>query len=369
MKNVTTVVALAAAATAASAIDLTHLKTVDISSFSASSTAANWIGSNPSAIAWNGTDLFVGGYNASGATATTALNKVSNLGNAHSLGSSSFGSLTTVNSRGITGLAIKGDSLGAAFDNGTPNVNALRMFSASGATQTWATGGPTPDASRRGMGGTAFDPGFNGAGTNVGISFLFSGSGRRHLLAEGNGAYINGQNAGAIVNFNPAQTTWRDHAYNPVTGDLFTRESNRVGKAIRSGDNSFTTVSGGQSAVIYSTTVNSNIDNQNIAFINSGTQGNFVIINDRSATGAGQAFTSVIRILDLNGNVQTINFTNAFNPAAGNGAYDFSFNAATNTLAVSDFANRRVYLFGIPTPGVLGVLGAFGAVAGRRRRN
>jgi hypothetical protein len=64
---------------------------------------------------------------------------------------------------------------------------------------------------------------------------------RRHLLAESNGAYINGQNAGAIVNFNPSQTTWRDHAYNPVTGDLFTRESNRVGKAIRNGDNSFTT--------------------------------------------------------------------------------------------------------------------------------
>lgn len=372
MKTVSlSIVALAGIAASASAIDLTHLKTIDISSFSASSTAANYIGSNPSAIAWDGTDLYVGGYNSAGATAPTAINKISAALNVHSLGANAFGSFNTANSRGISSLAVKNGKLGASLDNGAGNANSARLFDVAGApSQLWSVGAPTSgtgDSSRRGM-AMDFDPGFNGGGTNQGVAYLAVGSGRRHLLDAATGLYINGQNAGAIINFNPASTTWRDMAFDPTTGDLYTRESNRVGKAVRSGDNSFTTVSGGQSVAIVTGPVASAVDNQNLAFINSPTQGNFLMYNDRSTAAAGQAFSSVVKAVDLNGAALALNFIGGFSAVNGNGAYDFSFNAASNTLAISDFANRKVYFFGVPTPGSLGVLGLAGLVATRRRR-
>ncbi|MCX5689264.1 MAG: hypothetical protein NTV94_05650 [Planctomycetota bacterium] len=372
MKTVSiSIVALAGIAASASAIDLTHLKTIDVSAFSASSTAANYIGSNPSAIAWDGTDLYVGGYNSAGAVAPTAINKVSSALSSDSLGATSFGSFGTANSRGIAGLAIKNGQLAAGLDNGGGNANSVRAFSVTGTpTQQWSIGAPTSgtgDSTRRGM-ALDFDPGFNAGGTNQGIAYLSTGSGRRHLLNSASGLYINGQNAGAIINFNPASTTWRDMAFNPSTGDLYTRESNRVGKAVRNGDNSFTTVSGGQSVAIVTGTVAAGVDNQNLAFINSPTQGNFLMYNDRSVVTPGQAFSNVVKAVDLNGAALTLNFLNAFSALDGNGAYDFSFNAASNTLAVSDFANRKVYLFGVPTPGSLGALGLAGLVATRRRR-
>jgi len=368
MKTTIIFVALAGLTAAASGIDLTHLKTVDISAFNTSAAAPNWIGSNPSAIAWNGTDLFVGGYNSSGTPALTAMNRVSNLGNAHSLGATSFGGISTPNSRGMTGLAVRGNSLAAGLDTGAGSGDSARLFDATSNALTWRVGTAGADSTRRASGGVAFDPGFNGAGPNQGVTYLAPGSGRRHLLNETTGAYVNGQNAGAIINFSPAQTTWRDHAFDPATGDLYTRESNRVGKAVRNGDNSYSTVSGGQSVVLYSTTVASGVDNQNLAFVNSPNQGTFLIFNDRSAGSSGQTFGGVIKITDLSGAVQALNFLNAFTPATGNGAYDFSYNAATNTLAVSDFANRVVYLFGVPTPGAAGVLALGGLLATRRRR-
>jgi hypothetical protein len=372
MKTVSlSIVALAGITASASAIDLTHLKTIDVSSFSASSTAANYIGSNPSAIAWDGTDLYVGGYNSAGAVAPTAINKISSALNVHSLGTNSFGSFGTANSRGISSLAVKNGRLGASLDNGAGNANSARLFSVTGSpTQLWSVGAPTSgtgDSTRRGM-ALDFDPGFNGAGTNQGVAYLGLNSGRRHLLDAATGLYINGQNAGAIINFNPASTTWRDMAFNPATGDLYTRESNRVGKAIRNGDNSFTTVSGGQSVAIVTGTVAAAVDNQNLAFVNSPTQGSFLMYNDRSTAAGGQTFNNVVKAVDLNGAAQVLNFIGGFSALDGNGAYDFSFHAASNTLAISDFANRKVYFFGVPTPGSLGVLGLAGLVATRRRR-
>ena len=57
-----------------------------------------------------------------------------------------------------------------------------------------------------------------------------------------------------------------------------------------------------------------------------------------------------------------------FAAPTGNGAYDFSFDAATQTLAISDFANRQVHIFAVPAPGAAVLLGLAGLAAARRRR-
>ena len=223
-------------------VSLSLLADVDISNFSALATDPNYIGSNPSALAWDGSTAWIGGYNASGVVGTTAINTVSNVLTTPTLGTTAFGILaTTNNTRGITGLALQGTNLGVGLDNGGGSGDSVRLFNTTTSTQTWRIGDATAgnDSTRRGN-GVAFDPGFNGAGTNQGLAYLSIGSGRRHLLNTASGVYINGQNAGGIINFAPTSTTWRDLAFDPVTGDMYTRESNRIGKAIRNGDNTFT---------------------------------------------------------------------------------------------------------------------------------
>lgn len=347
-----------AAASQAATINLSLIKTIDTTS-TATAGNAQYVGTNVSGIAWNGTDLWVGGYNGGAANLNTGIAKYDGTSNTWG---ASFGNLATANSRGITGLALKGNTLAAGWDNGAGSVNSARAFNATTGAQSWATGGGTPDATRRGMGGVAFDPGFNGAGTNIGVSYLAPGSGRRHLLDANTGNYINGQNAGGVINFATSSTTWRAHAFDPVTGDLYTRESNRVGKAVRTGDNSFAT-----QTVIVANTTSSTVDNENLAFANSTAYGNFLIFNDRSVASPGQLASAVIKASDLSGNLHTLNF-GAFSFLSGNGAYSFSFDAASQTLAISDFANRAVYIFAVPTPGTAALLGLGGLIVARRRR-
>lgn len=352
--KITAILGLAALAGAANAdVQLYNFATVDISGLTG-------IGNNPSAIAWNGSDLYVGGYNNSGGTANTGIARVQ-WALSGSPSTSTFGVFSTNNARGITGLAWKNGKLAAALDNGAGSGDSVRVFDAAG-NLSWRIGTSAPDTSRRGN-GVAFDPGFNGAGTNQGVAYLSIGSGRRHLLNDTTGAYINGQNAGGIINFAPTSTTWRDLVFDSATGDLYTRESNRIGKAVRNADNGFT---GAASTVIAALTTASAVDNQNIEFMNlSGNK--FLIANDRSSVSGGQAFASIVKMFDTAGVAQTINW-NGFTAASGNGAYDFSFDAGSQTLAVSDFVNRKVYIFAVPAPSAALVLGIAGVMAGRRRR-
>lgn len=352
-----------AASTHAAVVSMTLISTIDTSSTSIN-TNANFVGSNVSSVAWNGTDLFVAGYNASGTVANTGMAKLSNALGASSW-SSTFGALSTSSSRGFTGIAVKGNTIAAGWDGGVASVNSVRAFDAVSLTQTWATGGGTPDSSRRATGGANFDPGFNGAGTNIGVSYITAGSGRRHLMNTATGNYINGQNAGGIMTFQPGATTnWRGHAFDTATGDLYTRESNRVGKAVRSGDNTFV---GSASNSIYQSITATAVDNQNIAFASTSMFGNLLFFNDRSTAAIGQSFSSVIKVMGTDGTLHTLDL-GTFSAANGNGAYSFSFDAASQTLAVSDFANRAVYIFAVPTPGTLGLALAGGLLAARRRR-
>lgn len=361
MKTCFALVAAAGFAGAASAqIQLDRIATIDLAGTADITNTPLYIGNNPSAVWWNGTDAYVGGYNQQGAAAPTGIIRVASALGAPTLGPA-FGQVSTANSRGITSLSGLGASVFAALDNGAGNGDSVRSFSGPAGSLNWRIGTAAADSTRRGD-GVAVDPGFNGSGPAV--SYLAIGSGRRHRLDITAGTYLNGQNAGAIINFAPTSTTWRDVAFDPATGDLYSRESNRVGRAVRNGDNSFV---GSASTVLGAIAAAAGVDNQNLEFVSNSAFGSFIIFNDRQTPGAGQSFSSVVKAMDTSGNPLTLSFLN-YAPALGNGAYDFSWNAATGTLAITDFQNRQLNIFRIPAPGAASLIAFAGLAAARRRR-
>lgn len=129
-------------------IVLNLITQVDLSATASASTSPSYIGNNISAVAWNGSTAWVGGYN-QGATGTpTAIVSVSNVLTTPLLGTS-FGSLPTNNSRGITSLAINGNTLAAAYDNGSGNGDSVRSFDPTTNALNWRIGTAASDATRR----------------------------------------------------------------------------------------------------------------------------------------------------------------------------------------------------------------------------
>ena len=337
----------------------------------------------PSAVAWNGTDAFVATYNNSGTSGlSTGIVRVSNALTATPTIGTQFGSLTTNNSRGFTSLALatSGNStyLAASWDNGGGSANSVQGFDVSnGATPSSAlwnlsASGRTGDRGN----GVAFDPGFNGAGT--GFAYLGIGGGFSRVLGLATGAAIGGTlvNQAPIPPSNSASTTWRDVTFSP-TGDFYARESNSIIKGTRTGPTQVN--NGAVTTPIGGLTRNGGVDNDNIAFVNS-LGGSFLVFNDRASGAGGQLFSNVVKATDTSGNAQTVTYGN-FDPTSvtGNAAYDFAFNANTNTLAVSDFSQQKLYIFNVafgsqanaPEPGSLLLLAngaALGALLLRRRK-
>ena len=366
MKNsIMMLVGVAGLAAASQAqVSLTLLKT--ISTASTSNVAnAEFVGNRVSAIAWNGTDLYVAGYNNTGAAANTGIAKYSNALGAGAW-NAAFGQISTSVNRGFSGLAISGNNLAAAWDNGAGNAAAIRSYDATTGAKNWFIGdaGAANDSTRRGSGGVAFEPGFGGSSpSNGSVATAYFGSGRRVAYNGGTGAAVYTTATGMIINTNPASTTWRDIAFDG-NGDVYLREGNRLVKAVRTGENS----AAAPATAIGGLAVNAAIDNQNLAIgLDAVSNQKFIVLNDRTATGAGQAFASVIKFFDVNGTALSVNW-NGFAALAGNGAYDFAYDAGSKTLAISDFANQNVYIFAVPTPGAAALLGLGGLVAARRRR-
>ena len=163
MQPCSLLVVLATASSLAAQVGLTHLGTVDVAS---TSSVANpeYIGSNPSAVAWNGTDVWVGGFNSSGATGDSAVVKVSNALTAPSYGARFGVQPATLNQRGYSGLDVSGGVLAAAFDNGSSVPDGITGWDLAG-NQLWgktARGGPRKSA-RSGVGGAV------GVGIGAGV--------------------------------------------------------------------------------------------------------------------------------------------------------------------------------------------------------
>lgn len=325
-------VSLVLPATLSAQIVLNQTALVDLDIASSAGSPA-YVGTNPSAVAWDGADLFVAGFNNSTATNDVGIVKVTDALGAQTLGLS-FGTLSTPGSRGYSGLDMGSGAFAAAYDDGGSDPNGITSWSTAG-VQQWAAMG-------RGGSGVGLDPGFPGGNPLVGsgVGWTSFGSGRRSLQDAATGAVIFDSTNGMVI-LTGEGTFWRDMDYDPDTGDVWLREGNNVIQAVRGGDNLISSTS----VVVDASPDADFVNGQNVAFLDRDTL-DVVFYNDRSATGVGQDFFGVVKAVQPDGTPVNVDWS-GFNPASGNGYYDFSWDRATGSLAILDFLNRNVYLFDV----------------------
>lgn len=388
---------VAAVAQGQPVVSLYEISRFDLSS-TANSANPQFIGSNPAAVAWNGTKLYVAGANNSGVVANSSIIEITNPTTAGIVSSPTFstpfGTLSTVNLRGFTGLAIDGTNLAVSWDNGTNSPDSFRMANTNTNSIVWTlanSGSSTANVgTTRGFAGPAFDPGHNGnLAEGSGMAWVFQGGGRRFLNNTSTGAaiYTNvindpaGTTQGMIINNPPASSTaWRDIAFDPSSGNMFMRLNNLVTRTTRTGANSNTSANGAGSSSTIVTLGTANAVATNIGYVDNVASspsnlysGDLLIFNNRASTASGQSFSSVIQFTDPDGLAITPNWTFLDGSIpAGNSGYDFGWDSATQTLAVMDYQNRSVSVFSpVPEPTTWGLLGTVGltavAAASRRR--
>lgn len=305
-------------------VAMTQLAELDVSTVG--------IGPGLGAVAWNGTDLVVAGFNTGSTVQTVAMARCNNALGAPQW-NAPYGALAGTNTqRGFVNLAFSanGQQLAVGYDNGAAPVSnvALQLWSAG--TMLWAKPG-------RGSSGVGFDPGVAGQGS--GVAWARFGTTGRALQQTSSGADVWTFVDGMSLNVAGQGTFFRDLDFDPLTGDVYLRASNNVFVGVRTGDNACTTL------VLVDTVEADTVPMQNIAVVRAST-GAVLLWNDRSSGAAGQAWANSIRASRLDGTPQAIDW-GTFAPATGTGAYDFSFHAASSTVAIADLANRKVHLFAV----------------------
>jgi hypothetical protein len=359
---VTSMMAVAGVAMAVQAqtLNMTQLANIDLIDITGNSASAKYIGTTPTAVAWNGTEAYIAGWNNTGAAQNTGIAKVTGIYAPVSTFSNAFDQRLTPAFRGNLDLARKGDQLYSAAEyGGAVADNGIRQFDISGApTQTSAF----------------LNGGYRASGLDVdsrtgNIASVSVATGLRQFV-------LNDATTVATQIYGPfattgystlvgtdANTNWRDVQVDPMTGDVYFRKQNHIWKSVRSGDNA-----GTQMATQFITLTVGDQAGQNMDFAYGTADGDFIIANSRSSGATGQSFASILKAFNLDGTAASINLIGYTGPATGIGWYDFDYDAATKTLAILDSGNKRLYIFGVPTPGTAGLLGLAGLAGLRRRR-
>ncbi len=325
---------LSLAAALSAQVSMTHLGTVDCTSTGVASNA-QFIGTNLSAMAWNGTDLFVAGFNNQGIAGPTGICKVSTALTTPTF-STAFGvNPLTPGSRGYSGLDVDGTQLVASYDPGASDPNGITSWTLAGA--------PMWSKAARGGSGVGLDVGWL-ALVDSGVAWTTFGSGRRILQDSAAGTDIYTSADGMIIQTTGVTSSfWRDMTFDPLTGDVWLRRSNKVVACDRVAGNSVA-----NSRIVVDAPAADTVNQQNIAFCRTGGD-NVIFWNNRSGAANAQLWTNVIQCNRASdGSALTIDWRGFTAPNSA-GAYDFSYDEASGTLAISDFVNKVVHVFAVST--------------------
>ncbi len=334
-----------------------NVATVDLSTTFNSGTGN---GANPGTMAWDGSSLFVAGFNNTSTTGSVAAVQVSNVLTSPTI-SSPFGVLTgVIGGRGYVSADTSGGNVVFAMDSGTAATSVISSYATSNLALNFSKA-PTFRPHVVGI-----DPiaGTGGVITNVNSLQQGTGGMRRDNITSG-AADTNI----SVTSGDAGSTAWRDLDFAP-NGDVWMRVQNRVSVATRSGPGGFNA-----GAVVVGLTAN-NQAGEAIAYLSGLSGGDRVIYNNRAVITGGQAFNTVTLASTTSGAASPLTFldstgANAFVAANGAAWYDYSWDAASQTLAILDFSNRQVYIFSttaIPAPASVGLLGLAGGMMMKRRR-
>jgi len=342
-------------------------------------TPAFFIGNNPSSIAFNGTDLFVGGF-ANYSTVIPAVQIVqiqdfllSTAGRSFAVVEGSDAAVPTpvTNFRGWTGLDWDSErGLLGTVDYGTSGAsNQIRVFNYKPSTQGGFLSTLNLKATSidlRGIAGPSWDRGYNGQGFGadgpIVASVLdpFTGPAEEkngpfgHILPPEPGLTdpvpnLDSFNVAYFPPSGPAliqpdtSTLWRDLDIDPNTGDMAARAANILIIGTRGSDGLIS------SRVSVGTDNAPFVSGQNVAILHGLDGGtDLVVYNDRPSTAGGQAFTDVVKLVTKDGSPVSLSIVDSSGtPVAlppGVGYYDFAWDEATQTLCILDFAARDVYV-------------------------
>lgn len=364
---------------------LVQVEDVDLLSDTTSPTF--FIGNNPSSIAFDGTDAYIGGFaNFSNPIPGLQIVQIQNFllgpdGRQFAVVEGSFAAAPNpvANFRGWTGLDWDAErGLLGTVDFGNSGLsNQVKIFNYKPST----SGGflrslslKAQSIDLRGVAGPSWDRGYNGKGFGadgpVVASVLdpFTGPAEEkngpfgHLLPDepGLGDPVPDLDSIFAVAYAPpsgpaliqldTSTLWRDLDIDPNTGDMAARAANVLVLATRDADGQTTTrVSVGTDNAPF-------ISGQNVAILHGLTGGDLVIYNDRAIASGGQPFADVVKLVTKSGESVAMNIVDGSGSPvslpAGVGYYDFAWDEGSQTLLILDFAARDVYVlrpFSVPT--------------------
>ncbi|MDX2147509.1 MAG: hypothetical protein SFZ23_08290 [Planctomycetota bacterium] len=364
MKTIALLAIAGLAGAAQAQLNLTLVANIDLIDLTGNAASDKYIGTSPAAVAWNGSEAYIAGWNNFGSSPRTALARVSNVFGTPSF-SNAFGVINSASGRGYLDITRKGNNVYAAYENGGGQAtNGIYGYDVSGGLP------PTNFANFLNSGYRASGIDVDSRTGDIVSSSVATGLRQFVLNDDASLTAIYGPIAPATAGYSilpttDANTNWRDVQIDDATGDVYYRKQNDVWVSRRTGDNAGSVLS------VLVDMAAGDQSGQAIEILRGTADGDFIIFNSRTGGNPGQTFASNFRVATMNGTLTTANFI-GFDPSAanpgGNGWYDYDYDAASRTLAVTDFGNKRLYIFAVPTPGATAVLGVAGLLAARRRR-
>jgi len=370
MRKLAALVLVVSLALPALAIDFYNWYTLDTSGTGLA------IGGRPGSVAFNGSTLYVGTL-----FTDARIHRINGPLSAPTYaGAFAQTGPATGTTNGFVNLDLQGGTIIAGTNNGgvdpdvayTFDLNGNLIGSANSAgLNIQGSGGDRFD-------GAAVDPGWvGGGGAGAGVSLFAFGNGNRNHYDSSFNPINNAFNI-----FHPSLGTGtRDARYAAGTGDLFIRYVNGIGRGKRVGPHNFTMLDGSTAGMEPIVTLPDGFNSAiNVEYLPAWGGFNLVLGNWRSSVG-GINFSTRIKVFDADATGQglaqakAVNWLNAdgsgpfdFLTVAGS-IYDFSYDAGSGLLAISDWSNEKIYIFSrnaIPEPATLGLL-ALGLLALRRR--